>query len=94
MHPVRVVCRGCPANLAENSKSRPGQLTFDPAAIEREAEGQILETEPRSGWAWSELDLVEETAGGAPRAQRDALKLLAVFLQHTDSKPEQQRADV
>ena len=28
---------------------------------------------------------------GAPRAQRDALKLLAVFLQHTDRKPEQQR---
>jgi hypothetical protein len=29
--------------------------------------------------------------GGAPRAQRDALKLLAALLQHTDSKPEQQR---
>src|SRR5262249_14781572 len=28
---------------------------------------------------------------GAPLAQRDALKLLAVFMQHTDSKPQQQR---
>lgn len=91
MYPVRVVCRGCPAALAENSKTKPGEITFDPAAIEREAEGQILETEPGSGWAWPELDRVEETAGGAPRAHRDALKLLAVFLQHTDSKPEQQR---
>jgi hypothetical protein len=34
---------------------------------------------------------VEPAAGGAPRAQRDALKLLATLVQHTDSKPEQQR---
>ena len=38
------------------------------------------------GWAWPELDDVQETAGGAPMAQRDALKLLAVFVQHTDNK--------
>ena len=44
-----------------------------------------------SGWAFPELDLVEPTVGGAPLAHRDALKLLAVFIQHTDSKPEQQR---
>ena len=42
-------------------------------------------------WSWPELDLIDEDAGGAPLAHRDALKLLAVFLQHTDSKPEQQR---
>ena len=34
---------------------------------------------------------MDEAAGGAPRAQRDALKLLAVFVQHTDNKPAQQR---
>ena len=34
---------------------------------------------------------MDEAAGGAPRAQRDALKLLAVFVQHTDNKPSQQR---
>src|SRR5207248_8588354 len=43
------------------------------------------------GWSWDELDLVDEKVGGAPREQRDALKMLAVFLQHTDNKPEQQR---
>jgi hypothetical protein len=53
--------------------------------------GGILETHLDSGWAWPELDLVDEGAGGAPLAQRDALKLLAVFMQHTDSKPAQQR---
>src|SRR5262249_31926172 len=39
----------------------------------------------------AELSLVKEAAGGAPVEQRDALKLLAVFMQHTDSKAEQQR---
>jgi hypothetical protein len=43
------------------------------------------------GWSWSELDLVNADAGGAPREQREALKLLAVFLQHTDNKPANQR---
>jgi hypothetical protein len=50
-----------------------------------------MKTEQGPGWAWPELALVDEAQGGAPRAQRDALTLLAVFMQHTDSKPEQQR---
>ena len=33
---------------------------------------------------------MSSNAGGAPRAQLDAFKLLAVFIQHTDSKAEQQ----
>jgi hypothetical protein len=90
-YPVRVVCRGCPPDPAANSKPKPGEVTFDAAAIEREMEGEVLQTQSDSGWAWTELDLVQETAGGAPLAHRDALKLLAVMIQHTDSKPEQQR---
>jgi len=42
------------------------------------------------GWAWPELDKVNPRAGGASRAHVDALKLLAVFVQHSESKPEQQ----
>jgi len=91
MYPVRVVCRGCPPDPAQNSKPKQGEVTFDPAAVEREEDGQVLESLPGSGWAWPELDLVQETAGGAPLAHRDALKLLAVLIQHTDSKAEQQR---
>jgi hypothetical protein len=45
----------------------------------------------KPGWFWSELDQIDEAEGGAPRAQRDALTLLAVLLQHTDTKPVQQR---
>jgi hypothetical protein len=42
------------------------------------------------GWAFPELDKIGSTSGGATRAQLDALKLLAVFIQHSDSKPGQQ----
>lgn len=35
--------------------------------------------------------VVDPRAGGAPLAHREALKLLAVFLQHGDNKREQQR---
>lgn len=89
MYPVRVLCTGCPAG----GEGRPenGALLFDPSSVERKLKGWAIETGPGSGWDWAELDLVDETAGGAPRAQRDALKLLAVFVQHTDNKPAQQR---
>jgi hypothetical protein len=62
---------------------------FDPATIERKMAGR--EFEPESSWSWSELDAIDEKQGGAPLAHRDALKLLAVFMQHTDTKPQQQR---
>ena len=50
-----------------------------------------MEAGKDSGWAWVELNSVDQTRGGAPLAHRDALKLLAVFMQHTDTKPGQQR---
>jgi membrane-associated phospholipid phosphatase len=89
MYPVRVLCKGCPDWVSGRSTGRDERLV-DPAAIERKmAAGDIAGTS--DAWSWPELDLIREDAGGAPIAQRDALKLLAVFLQHTDSKPEQQR---
>ena len=91
MYPVRVVCQQVRQDPAANSKSKPGEVHSIRRRLSENGKGQILETEPGSGWAWPELDLVEETAGGAPRSHRDALKLVAVFIQHTDSKPEQQR---
>jgi hypothetical protein len=88
MYPVRVVCRGCPTKF--NGIARPGgEQVFAPAVAERKMSGR--EFKGNSGWSWEELDLIDEEAGGAPRAHRDALKLLAVFLQHTDNKADQQR---
>jgi hypothetical protein len=87
---VRVVCNGCTADPWKDRAIVPGQSVFDPAVVERKMGGEDMESKEGPGWKWSELDLVDESQGGAPRAQRDALKLLAVMLQHTDSKREQQ----
>jgi hypothetical protein len=43
------------------------------------------------GWSFAELDLVDAAAGGASRAEVDALRLLAAFIAHGDDKPDNQR---
>jgi len=102
MYPARVTCRGCSADpFTDKSKgsektgkksSSPGSAhTFDPAVIERPMAGDKMESGKDSGWGWIDLDSVDQARGGAPVAHRDALKLLAVFMQHTDTKPSQQR---
>jgi hypothetical protein len=88
MYPVKVVCHDCPANLEGTTRSERDSV-FDPATIERKLPGAAFEED--KGWSWAELDSIDEAAGGASRAQRDALKLMAVFLQHTDTKAQQQR---
>jgi hypothetical protein len=87
-YPVKVVCRDCPQAFEGVTRSEHESL-FDPATIERKLPGAAYH--PDNGWSWSELDAVDPAAGGSPRAHRDALKLMAVFLQHTDTKPQQQR---
>src|SRR5579871_6106527 len=91
LYPVHVICRGCPASLGGDGTAGPDAVRFDIAAIERKMPGHELETRDVTGWSWPELDRVDPSRGGAPGPQRDALKLLAVLIQHTDSKPEQQR---
>lgn len=92
VYPVHIVCRGCPTALqTEGSAEGQNALRFDIAAIERKMPGRELKSAAGSGWAWPELDIVDESAGGAPLAHRDALKLLAAFLQHSDNKADQQK---
>jgi hypothetical protein len=90
-YPVTVVCHGCPPDPFHDQSKRLDSVTFDVAAIERKMSGKTMETKPDEGWAWKELELMDESRESEQRAQRDALRLLAVFLQHTDSKPQQQR---
>lgn len=90
-YPVTVVCHGCPPDPFHDQSKRLDSVTFDIAAIERKMAGKTMETKPDEGWAWKELDQVDPSAGPDLKTHRDALKLLAVFLQHTDSKPVQQR---
>jgi hypothetical protein len=91
LYPVRVTCRGCSPDPWNKRDRVPGNQLFDPAAIERKPQGHEMKSEHKGGWEWPELDEVDEQQGGAPRAQRDALKLLAVFMQHTDNKPDNER---
>ena len=91
MYPVRVrLCRVPSSPDTTRTMPSGGPLRSRPRSSESSKAGRSRPS-PDSGWAWPELDTVDETAGGAPRAQRDALKLLAVFVQHTDNKAAQQR---
>jgi hypothetical protein len=90
-YPVRVTCRGCSADPWTDRTKASGTAVFDPAVIERKPEGDEMKSSDGAGWAWTELPLVDEAAGGATHAQRDGFILLAVFMQHTDNKAEQQR---
>ena len=87
MYPVNVICQGCPDEYLGIERGND-ESRFDPAVIERKADGTEW---GKKGWSWKELDAIDGERGGASRAHRDALKLLAVFIQHSDSKPEQQR---
>ena len=91
IYPVKVVCKGCPADPMKNHKKAEGTREFAAAIVERKLPGDVIELHKDSGWAWVELSFVDQTSGGAPLAQRDALKLLAAMIQHTDNKPQQQR---
>jgi hypothetical protein len=90
MYPVNVICRGCPEELG--GIERAGKVSrFDPAVVERKMPGKEYEVDDKAGWSWKDFARVAPARGAAPRAHRDALTLLAVFIQHSDSKPEQQR---
>jgi hypothetical protein len=90
MYPVIVRCSGCPPKF-KGSPDRDQLQFVDPASIERQFTGKEIQSADGKGWSWRELDGVSEAAGGASRAQRDALKLTAVLIQHTDSKAANQR---
>ena len=64
---------------------------FDTAVIERQLEGEKIEATDDQGWAWYELERIDPASGGSPRAEVDALRLLAVVLAHWDNKAPNQR---
>jgi hypothetical protein len=86
MYPVRVRCHGCEGGTPDGDAR-----LFDPATIERKVNGRTIADDGGEGWSWPELDALAPKGALSTRAQRDALKLLAAMLQHTDSKREQQR---
>jgi hypothetical protein len=63
---------------------------FDWVGVERRFDGAEIEADDQDGWAWHELDPVDP-ARGANRAERDALRLVALLLSHWDNKAANQR---
>ncbi|MGZ3425452.1 MAG: hypothetical protein ACXVCV_02330, partial [Polyangia bacterium] len=97
-YPVRVRCHGCPPEPwrayrdfpARDPSPRQTRLVDD-AVLQRLYPAAVLETHADEGWTFAELDTVDAAAGGAPRVEVDALRLLAAFVAHGDDKPENQR---
>jgi hypothetical protein len=86
VYPVKVHCRGCSSDPWVNRQPVAGEQFFEIAAIERKFPGEEIKADKNGGWSWRELRHVDEQLGGAPRPQLDAMKLLAVLIQHTDNK--------
>lgn len=66
-------------------------VEFESAVIERRTEGRPIEVTGGQGWAWYELEKIDPARGGSPRADVDALRLLAILIAHWDNKAENQR---
>jgi len=89
-YPVRVECNNCPEDPVSGSGPR-GPRVFDPATIARKfpAKKMYEVGKEDEGWTWKEL----EADNRRPTYEKDGLKLLGAFLQHSDNKPPQQRLD-
>jgi hypothetical protein len=99
-------CYGCPnepffaSKVVEATGTQPiyervidkdDYAEFEWVAVEQKFAARTIESNSQKGWAFFELDSVDPSKGGAPRAHVDALRLLAVFLAHWDNKAENQR---
>jgi hypothetical protein len=66
-------------------------MDFVNVAVERKLKGDGVEAGGEKGWAFYELAKIDPARGGASRAEVDALRLMAVFLNHWDNKGPNQR---
>lgn len=87
----KLKCRGCTADPFTDRRIDPETLKtpreFENVAVETRFTGKEIPGPQRDGWSFSEL------LASAPSqiAQREALRLLVVFLRYTDNKPDNQR---
>ncbi len=66
-------------------------VDFATVSVERRLDGEAIGTEHDSGWGFDELDRVQGGPDGHGRAERDALRLLAVLLDNWDTREDNQR---
>jgi hypothetical protein len=99
-------CYGCPKEpfsvmkAVELTRAEPvyGKVVnydsyeeFEWVALERKLDARPIQTDKLEGWSFFELDTVQSSKGGAPRAHIDGLRIMAVLLAHWDNKSENQR---
>jgi len=68
-----------------------GTYRFELATVEEKLDSESIQTKAKQGWSWKLLDRVDETLGGASKAEIDAFKLLNAFVQNSDNKAIQNR---
>lgn len=86
--PVKVDCNNCPADL-NNGSGAKSLRSFDAATVVRKYAGHKMYESGNSdeGWSWKEFAMLN----ARPLYEKDGLRLLAAFIQHSDNKPPQQR---
>ena len=98
IYPITIDCRNCPSDPMSGAGGRARRqylATFQPQGRRMVmVEGNNAD----QGWRWGEVDeaiarLPEGELRTRQRMHFDALALLAVFIQHGDRKPEQQRLE-
>src|SRR5712671_1849216 len=102
----RVRCYGCPRwpMLARQAAGRlhldallrehinyDRYSDFEWVSVERRGRTNELKFGDQEGWSWNELSVIDPALGGAMRAEVDAFRLIAMFLNHWDNKASNQR---
>ena len=66
-------------------------IDFVNVSVERKLKGESVDAGSAKGWDFFELSKIDPAQGGASRADVDALRLMAMFLDHWDNKGPNQR---
>jgi hypothetical protein len=98
IYPINLDCRDCPADPMQGTGQRARRSYL--ATFQPEVSRLVIvdKDDADQGWRWGEVDeaianLPEGELRTRQRTHFDALTLLAVFIQHGDRKPEQQRLE-
>ncbi|MBI5202255.1 MAG: hypothetical protein HY925_11760 [Elusimicrobia bacterium] len=88
---VKIKCENCPEDPFVSQDGPRATRVFEPATVQKRLKGEDLQESADQGWTFDELDKLDPAKGGSSKAEVDALRLLAVFVNHGDNTTNQQR---
>jgi hypothetical protein len=96
VYPITVNCKDCPADPMHGTGARAARKYLGVTEPHFAGELILSRSNPEQGWQFGEMDAAIAGLPDGPdklrrRKEFDALSLLAVFLQHGDRKPPNQR---